>query len=230
MHEEEPLVAGARTVRDELLEWAERRVGELAHGRVLDAGCGEGRFLREEWFGVDIDESPLHIARLRSPQVCRADARRLPFPDAAFDTALALRMLNATRDVDRTLLELRRVIRPDGSVIVLTRATSAPSTLGRIHDELTRTRERLTDRLDAENGEARLRRHFRSVAGESRSRRYRFDDPAPAVDHYARAYLYRHHREPADTAELFERARERILASPLPIDDEDRLALFVARP
>jgi ubiquinone/menaquinone biosynthesis C-methylase UbiE len=229
MHGDEPLVAESRTVRDELLEWADARVGALARGRVLDAGCGEGRFLREGWIGADIAADVLPIARLRSTRVCRADARALPFADATFDTALALRMLNATGDVDGALRELRRVLRTDGTLLVLTRATQAPSALRRIHEELTRSNGRSADRLDAENGEARLRRFFAHVSVEQVARRFRFDDAAAALDHYARTYLHRPHRDPASTAALFERVRERVLAAPLPLDDEDRLALFVAR-
>ena len=230
MHEDEPLVAEARDVRDELLQWADRRVAELARGRVVDVGCGVGRFLRDAWFGVDVDESALRIARLRSPHVCRGDARALPFPDAAFDTALALRMLNATGAVDRALAELRRVLCAGGALLVLTRATTVPSALRRIHDELTREGAASGDRLDAENGVARLRHFFDHVESESVSRRFSFDDAAAALDHYARSYLHRARRDPAATAELFERARRRVLASPLPLDDEDRLTLFVARP
>ena len=222
-------MAESRSVRDELLEWADTRVAALARGDVLDIGCGPGRFLRPDWFGVDIDAAALRVARLRSPHVCRGDARALPFRDATFDTALALRMLNATGDVDRALAEAKRILRPDGALIVLTRETSAPSALRALHEDLTRPPGRSTDRLDAENGATRLARFFLKVERETASRRYRFDDPSAALDHYARTYLQRGRRDARAAAELFERVRRRVLASPLPLDDEDRLTLFVAR-
>ncbi len=111
------------TADDDVLSWAAARIADLARGRVCDLGCGEGRFL---------------------------DAHALPFADASFDTVLANRMLNAAGRVDAVLTEIRRVLRPDGRLIVLTRA---------------RRRED-ADRLDPDNGAARLGAHFARVDAE----------------------------------------------------------------
>jgi ubiquinone/menaquinone biosynthesis C-methylase UbiE len=130
-------------------EWLERRLRALTSGTVLDAGCGEGRFLPADGVGLDIDEAPLLIARTRSHRIVRADARALPFTAETFDTAYAIRMLNDTGDVDGVLGEIARVLRRGGRLIVFTRARPGHG-----------------DRLDRSNGEDRLRRHFRQVAAE----------------------------------------------------------------
>lgn len=129
--------------------WLAARLPALTSGRVLDLGCGEGRFLPQGGIGLDIDLERLRVARGRSPLVVRADARAIPFADASFDTVYAHRMLNDTGDVERVLREVARVLRSDGRLLVFTRARPGEG-----------------DRLDRSNGEDRLRRHFQRVTAE----------------------------------------------------------------
>lgn len=131
------------------LERISARLPSLTRGRVLDLGCGEGRFLPARGVGLDIDMERLRVARGASRLVVRADARCVPFASASFDTVYANRMLNDTGDVDRVLSEIARVLRPSGRLLVLTRARSAQG-----------------DRLDRANGTERLLRHFARVDAE----------------------------------------------------------------
>ena len=78
----------------------------------------------------------------------QADAHALPFSEATFDTVFANRMLNAAGRIDDVIREVIRVLRPGGSLVVLTRARRTPD----------------PDRLDPENGELRLGAHFDEVA------------------------------------------------------------------
>ena len=226
MSEDEPLVAESRDVRDDALAWADDRLASLARGRVLDVGCGEGRFLRDGWIGVDVERGPLRFARLRSPLVAVADAHRLPFRDGVFDTVLAFRMLNAADAIDAALAELRRVLAGGGALLVLTIGGVRDTALGRV-DATVRDR-RGGDRLDETNGAERLRRFFPRVRQEQFARRFRFDDAAAALDHYARVYVHRGNPDASEILRRFETARDRIRRLPLPIDDERRATLFVA--
>lgn len=62
---------------------------ELAgKGRVLDLGCGVGRFLRlsdGRAIGIDTNQASLREARKNCPRLVCGDLRRLPFADSAFD-------------------------------------------------------------------------------------------------------------------------------------------------
>jgi SAM-dependent methyltransferase len=131
------------------IAWAAQRLPALAQARVLDVGCGEGRFLPERAFGVDLDPLRVRAARARSSRVAVADAHALPFADATFDTALANRMLNDAGRIDDVLAEIRRVLRPGGQLVVFTRARPGEG-----------------DRLDRWNGAARLGGHFARVTTE----------------------------------------------------------------
>jgi ubiquinone/menaquinone biosynthesis C-methylase UbiE len=128
------------------LAWADHLTHQLTKGRVIDLGCGEGRFLPPRGVGLDVDPARLAAARERSSLLVRGDAHSLPFRDATFDTAYAHRMLNDAGRVDDVLAEVGRVLRPDGRVLIFTRA-----------------RRESGDRLDRENGADRLRRFFERV-------------------------------------------------------------------
>lgn len=126
--------------------WLRDQLRALGSGRRLDVGCGTGRQLGPGDVGIDVDAARVAGARERSRLVAVADARHLPFADDAFGTAYAIRMLNETGSVDVALREIRRVLAPGGRLLVYTRARRADG-----------------DRLDPENGLARLGAHFRAV-------------------------------------------------------------------
>jgi SAM-dependent methyltransferase len=98
--------------------------GIEAGQRVLDVGAGTGALTAElVRRGADasaVDPSPSFVASLheRFPEigVHEAGAEELPWPDESFDAALAQLVLTFMRDAPAGLAEMRRVVRPGGTV------------------------------------------------------------------------------------------------------------------
>lgn len=122
-------------------------LGGLA-GSVLEIGAGTGANLGsypEAVTSLTLTEpSPPMIERLRQrvagsdrdAEVVLAPAEDLPFDDAAFDAVVTTLVLCSANDLDAAARELRRVLRPDGQLVVLEHVATAggPSLPQRIWD------------------------------------------------------------------------------------------------
>jgi demethylmenaquinone methyltransferase/2-methoxy-6-polyprenyl-1,4-benzoquinol methylase len=95
--------------------------------RVLDACCGTGdlavaaRQAGASVVGLDFSERMLERARRKDASVewVQGDLLELPFADASFDAATVGFGVRNVDDLERALVELRRVLRPGGRVGVL---------------------------------------------------------------------------------------------------------------
>ena len=117
----------------EPLDFARRRDFLLSHidagERVLDVGCGEGRFAAElvragaQVVGIDVAAEPLRRARERHPEL---DLRQVPvaggwpLDDASFDAVWAGEVIEHVLDTAGWLSELRRVLRSGGRLLLST--------------------------------------------------------------------------------------------------------------
>jgi SAM-dependent methyltransferase len=98
--------------------------------RVLDVGCGPGPLTEPlaERVGADhvaaADPSEPFVAacaeRVPGADVRRAVAEELPWPDKAFDAAMAQLVVNFMRDAYAGVGQMRRVVRPGGMVAACT--------------------------------------------------------------------------------------------------------------
>ena len=103
--------------------------GLSAGDRVLDVGCGTGSlsFALPEFAdvaavtGIDLAQGYVDFARARNtdPRITfqQADACTLPFEDKSFDRAFSMLVLHFIPDSKRAVTELRRVVRPSGTVV-----------------------------------------------------------------------------------------------------------------
>jgi ubiquinone/menaquinone biosynthesis C-methylase UbiE len=101
-------------------------LGDLNGKRVLDAGCGKGRFARvlaERYAEASIVGFDLAEAMLRCVpgpvQACAGSMTTLPFRSAAFDCAYATESLEHAVDIEAAVAELCRVVRPGGRIVII---------------------------------------------------------------------------------------------------------------
>lgn len=90
--------------------------------RTLDLGCGEGRLSRElgargyQVVGLDTSPTLVRLAQEADPagEYVVADAAAIPFPDSAFDLALAFFSLHDMDDMTGAVREAGRVLAAGG--------------------------------------------------------------------------------------------------------------------
>ena len=111
---------GRRTV----LERAIERLGLPAHARILDAGCGSGRNMIDlarhgTVTGVELSQTSVELARERaSGEVIEGSVLEMPFEAGRFDLAASLDVIEHLEDDLAALRELRRVVKPGGTLLV----------------------------------------------------------------------------------------------------------------
>lgn len=94
-------------------------------GRVLDLGCGNGRFARliaetaDFVEAVDIEAHPEWEQSHPKIRFSVGDAEALLFKDAAFDQVIAINMLHHTNSPQRAIEEMVRACRPGGQIVLV---------------------------------------------------------------------------------------------------------------
>jgi SAM-dependent methyltransferase len=99
------------------------------HARILDVGCGTGRWLRRyqqlgySATGVDATFGMLRVAREcgTTAPLTAGEAYRLPFPDAKFDSVSDITVIQhiPVSLQSQAISEMMRVIRPGGHLILM---------------------------------------------------------------------------------------------------------------
>jgi len=132
----------------------ERVVG-AARGRVLEIGIGSGLNLAsyhsgvEKVYGVDPSTELLAKAsnRLNSARIpvklVEGSAEKLPFEDRSFDTVVMTFTLCSIPDAALAVLEMRRVLRPEGKLLFVEHGQAPDPAVVRWQDWLTPAWKRL---------------------------------------------------------------------------------------
>lgn len=93
-------------------------------GRCLDIGCGAGSFVQkmllEGWesHGVEINRLAAEVGSSRGLDIHAGDLQSAQFPDSYFDYVRASHSLEHVTSPQETLLEINRILRPGGIVML----------------------------------------------------------------------------------------------------------------
>ena len=100
--------------------------GDLRRKRVLDAGCGKGRFARivkeknpeSRVCGMDLAEAMLRFVP-EGVERCAGSLTALPFASDSFDCAYATESLEHAVEIDVAVSDLCRVVKPGGRIVII---------------------------------------------------------------------------------------------------------------
>jgi ubiquinone/menaquinone biosynthesis C-methylase UbiE len=139
------LACGIRPVRRQ-----RRKVVPLARGRVLEIGIGTGLNLEhydpsrvQKVVGLDPGLQMHRLARKRLARTTLAvelvglSAEKIPYPDASFDTVVVTYSLCTIPEPVAALREMRRVLRPGGSLVFCEHGRAPDEGVRRWQDRLT---------------------------------------------------------------------------------------------
>lgn len=97
--------------------------------RILEIGFGRGSYLQDllfskstQLFGIDISETMVELAVQLNPSdkinLEQGDAHSLPYENSVFDTVISVNSIYFWKDIETCLREIRRVLKPNGQVII----------------------------------------------------------------------------------------------------------------
>ena len=115
-----------RSLHRLMIQALEMEMPDWRNRAIVDVGCGTGAILQrlgnpEKNVGVDISPVAISFCRNRGlNNVREADIASMPFADESFDAAICSSVLyhEWVADVGRALREIRRVLRPNGVLLI----------------------------------------------------------------------------------------------------------------
>ncbi len=158
--------------------WLFEKIDFSKVNRLLELGCGNGKLWQEnqidlrnrEIFLSDISEGMVEEVRnkLGSDFNCIvADAEKIPFKDAYFDSIIANHVLFYLNDLNQGLKEIRRVLKPNGALYCSTYGSKHMKEITEIvqsyDSRINLSNHSLYDVFGLENGESVLKNYFTSV-------------------------------------------------------------------
>ena len=178
--------------------WLFEKIDFSKVNRLLELGCGNGKLWQEnkidlrnrEIFLSDISEGMVEEVRnkLGSDFNCIvADAEKIPFKDAYFDSIIANHVLFYLNDLNQGLKEISRVLKPNG---VLYCSTYGSRHMKEITDivqsfdsRINLSNHSLYDVFGLENGEDILKKYFTNVQRMDYQDSLEITESKPLIDY-----------------------------------------------
>ena len=100
--------------------------GNLNGKKIIDIGCGKGRFLRilkskfskSDLYGLDISEKMLSFCPKEIKTVC-GSILDIRYPDKYFDYVYCIETLEHSLRIENSVKELVRILKPGGKIIII---------------------------------------------------------------------------------------------------------------
>lgn len=95
-------------------------------GRMLDVGCGNGRYLSTmrtlgwDVQGVELSDEGVRVCRMADLPVHHGDLASAAFPDDSFDLVTVRHVIEHIADPQPFMAELARVLKPGGQLVIET--------------------------------------------------------------------------------------------------------------
>lgn len=167
---------------------------------VLEVGCGDGSVLislrqnmhhQGHLVGLEINSTIVRptVNYLKDhPEIKKIEfsvgtAEKLPFPNDSLDIILAFFMLYHVPNIQDTLMEWKRVLRPSGRVLVTTASRFNRPTGRKLKEEMARVagvkpHPKFSNSFDLENARKQLEEVFQVVTSYVYEGEMRIEDPA----------------------------------------------------
>ena len=104
------------------------RSGDPRGKKILEVGCGKGRFARvfkelgADIYGIDISAELLKEAKqIDKDKFLEAGVYEMPFKDRQFDIVYLVEVIEHIPDICKAIKEIARVMRKEGTLIVIDR-------------------------------------------------------------------------------------------------------------
>lgn len=170
---------------------------------ILELGCGEGKVLlalrrnnhKGRLVGIDVSKGMFANAKkfVREhgikPKIefMEGMADSLEFPDSSFDILLSFYMLYHMPGIQKTLVEWKRVLKPNGRILVATNSSENREKFHRFKKligKLTRSQSppNFSSRFSLENGQKKLEKSFKIIDSFTYEGRVILHEPQPYLN------------------------------------------------
>jgi ubiquinone/menaquinone biosynthesis C-methylase UbiE len=128
------LARGMNSSHSPLTKWALGHIAVAAYSTALDVGCGGGRTVdrlakiaNDGWVvGLDYSEDAVVVSRRKNAkhihegrvEICHASVSSIPYGDDTFNLVTAVETLYFWPAPEADLLEVQRVMKPGGQLLV----------------------------------------------------------------------------------------------------------------
>lgn len=185
-------------------KWCFSEIKFPANGKVLELGCGTGKFWLKNKDNIDnslnitlsdFSKSMLRIAKDKLKEVDynfkyeEINVENIPYEDNSFDVVIAEHMIYFAPDVEKALLEIRRILKPGGVLYVTANSCETMAELNKLAEKFDSSlgidNNGYSTRFELENGEGILKEYFNKVDVEILEGKIIVDDPEPVVSYKA---------------------------------------------